>query len=399
MVEEIYRLKVQQAVDLLSDSDFDLWLVFVRETSLTPDPALSLIYPYGLTWKSAFLISQDGQAMAVVGKFDGDNVRRIGAFNQVIEYTESIRDALEEALNQLGPSRIGVNSSRNDPAADGLTTGMHQVLVDLIHEVGLDDTELVSAEVLNGRLRSRKLGMEVELIQAAVHQTEELLDEVGQEIKPGISERQLSQYLHDRVDDLGLGFAWERVFNPIVNTGPDSSIGHSAPGDLVVEPGHLVHFDFGVKKDGYCADLQRMWYVLEPSQAAPPEEVMHVWNGVRAALLAGAAALKPGAMGWQVDDAARETLVQAGLPEYKHAFGHHIGRSAHDGATVLGPRWERYGRSPYGVIEAGNCFAIELGARVEGRGWVYLEENVCVTEDGLQWLSRPQTEIWTLAPA
>jgi Xaa-Pro aminopeptidase len=148
-----------------------------------------------------------------------------------------------------------------------------------------------------------------------------------------------------------------------------------------------------VSKDGYCADLQRMWYVLEPGQSGAPDEVTHVWNGVRKALLAGAEALKPGALGWQVDEAARGAMVQAGLPEYQHAFGHHIGRSAHDGATVLGPRWERYGRSPFGEIEEGNCFAIELGARVEGRGWVYLEENVRVTEKGLEWLSQPQMEI------
>lgn len=399
MNEELYRLKVKQAVDLLSESDFDLWLVFVRETSLTPDPALSLIYPYGLTWKSAFLISQGGQAVAIVGKFDGDNVQRIGAFDEVIEYTESIRDVLEEALKELRPVKIGVNTSINDPAADGLTSGMHQVLVGLLKDAGLTEASLVSAEELVGRLRSRKLDMEIDLIQAAVRQTEDLLDAVGAKIEPGISERQLAQFLHDRVDDLGLGFAWERGFNPIVNTGPDSSIGHSAPSDLVVEPGHLVHFDFGVKKDGYCADLQRTWYVLAPGEKEPPEEVTHVWDKVRAALMAGAAALTPGAMGWQVDQAAREAIVNMGLPEYQHAFGHHIGRSAHDGTTVLGPRWERYGRMPYGVIEAGNCFAIELGVKVESYGWVYLEENVLVTEEGLEWLSRPQEEIRLVVPS
>ena len=65
----------------------------------------------------------------------------------------------------------------------------------------------------------------------------------------------------------------------------------------------------------------------------------------------------------------------------------------HDGATVLGPRWERYGETPNGIVEAGNVFAIELGAPVPGMGWIYLEEDVHVADDGLAWLSRPQTRL------
>jgi Xaa-Pro aminopeptidase len=97
-----------------------------------------------------------------------------------------------------------------------------------------------------------------------------------------------------------------------------------------------------------------------------------------------------------VDEAARQTLVGEGYPEYQHAFGHHLGRMAHDGSTVLGPRWERYGRTPYGVVEDGNVFAIELGVEVKGYGYIGLEENVQVTGRGAKWLSEPQTDIWLI---
>jgi Xaa-Pro aminopeptidase len=69
---------------------------------------------------------------------------------------------------------------------------------------------------------------------------------------------------------------------------------------------------------------------------------------------------------------------------------------AHDGATVLGPRWERYGQTPYGVIEENNVFAIELGVFVEGYGYIGQEENVLVTAKGAEWLSDPQEEIWLI---
>jgi Xaa-Pro aminopeptidase len=112
---------------------------------------------------------------------------------------------------------------------------------------------------------------------------------------------------------------------------------------------------------------------------------------------AGAAALRPGAVGWQVDAAARSTLLRAGVPEPLYALGHQLGRSAHDGGTLLGPRWDRYGSAPLGVVEAGNVFTLELGTSVPGRGYLGLEEDVLVVEDGVEWLSTPQRELWLIA--
>jgi Xaa-Pro aminopeptidase len=112
---------------------------------------------------------------------------------------------------------------------------------------------------------------------------------------------------------------------------------------------------------------------------------------------AGAAALRPGAVGWEVDTAARETLVAAGYPAPLYALGHQLGRSAHDGGTVLAPRWDRYGAAPFRVVEAGNVFTLEFGTAVPGRGYIGLEEDVLVTADGIEWLSTPQRELWLVS--
>ncbi len=114
--------------------------------------------------------------------------------------------------------------------------------------------------------------------------------------------------------------------------------------------------------------------------------------------MAGFMALKPGVAGWEVDAVAREYLVRHGLPEYLHAYGHNVGRVAHDGGVTLGPTWDRYGQSPYALIEVGQVFAIELEAQVPGKGWICLEENVLIEEDGPVFLSEPQTELWIIKP-
>ncbi|NLF66061.1 MAG: aminopeptidase P family protein, partial [Chloroflexi bacterium] len=77
---------------------------------------------------------------------------------------------------------------------------------------------------------------------------------------------------------------------------------------------------------------------------------------------------------------------------------HLLGRSAHDGATVLGPRWERYAGICELPVEVGNVFTLELHVPVPGRGIMSLEEDVLVTEDGVEYLSRPQTELRIIRP-
>ena len=114
-------------------------------------------------------------------------------------------------------------------------------------------------------------------------------------------------------------------------------------------------------------------------ESEPPADITRAWDALWAAVDAGVDVLKPGAVGANVDAAARESLVAAGFPEPMYALGHQLGRAAHDGGTLLGPRWDRYGTAPDGVVEEGNVFTLEYGTGVPGRGYIGLEEDVLVT--------------------
>lgn len=387
--------KLQQAVEILNEKETDLWLTFVRETSQVSDPVLDLILGFDLTWQSALMVSRHGERTAIVGHFDIDNLRQVGGFDTVIGYHQSLHEPLLDVLERLDPQSIAINYSENDPAADGLTHGMFNVLLKHLDNTPYA-TRLTSAEDIIGAVRGRKTAGELDRIRGAISATEEIFSELGADLAPGQSERQLAEWVHQRVERMGLDFAWEAQYCPTLTAGPESAYGHAMPGDWKTARGHLLQIDFGVKKDGYVADLQRTWYFLEKGETEPPDEVQRAFDAVRAAIEAGRAALIPGAVGWEVDAAGRNTIARLGYPEYQHALGHQMGRTAHDGSTILGPRWERYQQAPFGVVEEGNVFTLELGASVPGRGYIGLEEDVLVTAAGCEYLSTPQTEMWVV---
>jgi Xaa-Pro aminopeptidase len=154
--------------------------------------------------------------------------------------------------------------------------------------------------------------------------------------------------------------------------------------------------DLGVQVEGYCSDLQRVWYFLRPGELEPPAEVMRAFAAVAGAIQTASGLVRPGVPGWEVDAAARSYLTKAGYPEFPHALGHSVGRSAHDGGTGFYPRWDRYGGKPYGRLAAGGIYTLELGVR-SPVGYIGLEEMIAITEDGCEWLSEPQRAPYLVA--
>lgn len=388
---QLIHEKLDQATAILNEFDIDLWLTFVRETSLAPDPALELIYGGDVTWQSAFLISRDGRRTAIVGHFDSENVRALEAY-EVVPYHEGIGAPLLAALAAHAPRAIAVNFSENDVAADGLSHGMYRLLERYLANSPWAG-KLVSAADIIYALRGRKSAAEVERVRLAVATTERVFDEIERFARPGMTQREIGAFVHDLIDSLGLGYAWPKPFNPIVTCGPESAMGHAAPGDAILRRGHTLHIDLGIRQNGYCSDIQRMWYVLDEGETQAPPDVQRAFDVVLGAIRAGAQALRPGVPGWQVDKVAREYIVDNGYPEYMHALGHLLGRAAHDGATVLGPRWERYQGICDLEVEAGNIFTLELHVVVPERGMMSLEEDVLVTKSGVEYLSMPQTSL------
>ena len=385
--------KVNQAIGILKEQATDMWLTFVRETSGVRDPALDLLIgPNDLTWPSALMLTRKGEKIAIIGNLEKDALQRLNIFDEILGYDMAISDLLRDTTTRLNPDRIAVNTSRNNVHADGLTHAMYEILRDYLKGTPYAD-KLVSAEPVINALRGRKTPTELARIRKAVEITDEIYKKTFDFIKVGMTEIEIGEYMHKLAHDYGVTYAWPAESCPAVNSGPNSPVGHSGPTEIKVERGHIIHFDFGVKYEDYCSDIQRTAYVLREGETEAPPEVLRGFITIRTAIEKSREAMKPGATGNSIDVIAREIITDAGYPEYRHALGHQLGRVAHDGGALLGPLWEKYGDDPNLKLEVGQVFTIEPGLPVRGYGYVSLEEDVTITENGAEYLGEPQREI------
>jgi Xaa-Pro aminopeptidase len=384
--------KVKQAAGLLKEFGVDCWITFTRESEICGDPTLVFLAPGHVTWHSAFIVLADGRTRAIVGLYDQKGIEETGAYDKVVGFVTGIKEPLIEFLKEADPRTIALNYSKASEICDGLTHGMYLTLHEFLAEAGLAD-RIVAAEKIVSALRERKSVAEIGWMRQAVRATEEIYDLVARFIAPGRTESEIAAFILAEAARRDLPTAWGKATCPAVFTGPDTAQAHYSPTGRTVEPGHVLNMDFGVKVEGYCSDMQRTFYILAPGETAAPEDVMNGFRTIVRAVEESKRAMRPGVAGHEIDAVARSIVTGAGYAEFPHALGHQVGRFAHDGTALLGPKWEKYAHKPFQKLEAGMVFTIEPRLTVPGRGVVTIEEMVVVTPEGAEWLGRPQKDL------
>lgn len=384
--------KIAQAKSIVQELDVDCWLTFVRETALNGDPTLAYLIESGLTWHSALIVTRR-EAIAIVGAYDKAAIADLRAYDRIEGYVKDFREPLQRVLQAIQPKAIAVNYSVGSEVCDGLTHGMFLALAETLQPIGMAN-RLVSAEGIISALRQRKTPREIAAMKEAIRLTLQIYDEVRKEIRPGTTEKVLADFMARRVKELGVDPAWDAATCPSVFTGPDTAGAHYGPTDRVVQEGHVLNMDFGVRVDGYCSDLQRTFYVKRAGETEAPESVRKGFATIRKSVEDGRKAMRPGVQGLLADTASRKAVTDAGYEEFPHAVGHQVGRFAHDGTALLGPLWEKYTTKPLQLLEEGMVFTIEPRLMVPGYGVVTIEEMVQVTSTGAEYISAPQTELY-----
>ena len=285
-IDHVAARKSRSGPGLAAETGLDCWLTLARETDLHPDPGIEQVVGAGVVRNSAFLFGVGGERIAIVANFDTSAIRAKGVFREVIGYDEDIRGPLLAALRRLDPRQIGLNYSLDDVTADGLTHGHWLLLQQLLGGTPYLD-RLTSAAPLLARLRGRKSPAEVERIRRAVAVTEQIVGLLTPQIRPGLSERELAGFRSRAIrrPGRGAGLAGRGVPDRQQRPRRPSSATRTRRATIRVEPGHLVHIDLGVRRDGYCSDLQRMWYVRRRANRRRRRRAARLRHGRAAARL------------------------------------------------------------------------------------------------------------------
>jgi Xaa-Pro aminopeptidase len=373
--------KHAQAIRLMQDAAVDCWLTFQREGS-------DVLLPYvlgvdELVSQSALMLFADGSSAAIVMDYDATVVQ--GVFDLVTAYRDSWREPLQTLLKERNPARIAINYDMYDDGIDGLTYGQYLLLMDAMKEIGLDD-RFVSASPITSQVRQIKAPAEVERMRRACEITLRLFDDVTGILKPGLTEWDIYEFLHDQMKAYNVKASWDPAYCPGVMSSKRES-GHTPPTQTALEAGDGLRIDLGVITEGYASDLMRTWYIRKPGENNAPADFQRAFDVVRDSIQLAAASLRPGVTGTEVDTVARGHVTSNGF-EFFHATGHQVGTRAHDGGLLLGPNNVRYGHRSSGIVQEGMTFTLEPVF-----GPIGIEENVVVTAEGCQFLVPPQHEI------
>ena len=244
--------------------------------------------------------------------------------------------------------------------------------------------ELAATDGLVERARVRKDDYEIATIREAARRLSEVAADVLTMVRRGQAERDLAMAIDWRIRQAG----FERsAFDTIAASGPNAALPHARPGERTITEGDLVVLDFGGVYDSYCVDLTRTVSVGPASSRA-----REVHAAVREARDRAIACVAPGRSRFEIDAAARDTLAGHGLGEaFGHGTGHGLGIEVHEDPRITRRRPDVNTQDE--AVAPGMIFTIEPGAYLPGWGGVRIEDDVLVTDSGVDVLTTVTTEL------
>ena len=226
----------------------------------------------------------------------------------------------------------------------------------------------------------------------------DVLDMIGDYVKPGITTDELNTICHDfitGVQDATPAPLNYRGFPKSICTSVNHVVCHGIPGDKKLKSGDAINIDITVIKDGFHGDTSRMFFVGKPGiQARRLAEVAFdgMWLGIEE--------LAPGKHLGDVGAAIQEHVEKHRFSVVREYCGHGIGRGFHEDPQVL-----HYGTRGSGMeLQAGMTLTVEpmvnagkRGTRLLRDGWTVVtrdhslsaqwEHTVLITESGFEVLT------------
>lgn len=410
LVDEILEERLDSLLPALMDrSGIDMWVLISREYN--EDPVLKTFLP--ATWLSArrrtmLLFYRDKAA----GRTDRLAVARYNIGKSIVSAWDKDSQPdqwqrLVELIEERNPARIGLNFSDDHNIADGLDKTDYDAFMSYLPKKY--HNRVVSAENLAVSWIETRTPREMTIYANLARITHNIIAEAFSDavILPGkTTTTEVEWWFRQKVTELGLD-TW---FHPTVDIQRSARglKGHlysfsDRPGQEIIQPGDLLHCDFGITYLRLNTDCQELAYVLRPGETDAPEylkKALADGNRVQDLLTSNMVA---GRMGNDILARSLEAGRAEGLRPA--IYTHPLGSYGHSAGTTIG-MWDaqqgvdRADGQAY-ALQRNTLYAIELNTTVHLPEWgtdirVMLEEPGFYGPEGFQYPDGRQTELYLI---
>ena len=233
--------------------------------------------------------------------------------------------------------------------------------------------KIVSAEEKLNQLRLIKEKHEIKIMREAARLADFGVQVGIDALQTGVTEMEVLATIEYELKKKGIR---EMSFSTMVLFGEKSGDPHGNPGQRVLKDGDFVLFDLGVVLDGYCSDITRTVVYKKAS-----EEQKNIYETVLKAQTAALEASKVGTRIGDLDTVARNIIEDAGFGEhFPHRLGHGLGINVHEYPSMSFTNDE--------CLKVGMVYTIEPGIYLPNIGGVRIEDDVVITEQGYETLTK-----------
>ena len=406
IIDEIQKDRLENLLPrLMEEADLDMWVLITREYN--EDPIIKTLLPP--TWLNArrqtiLVFSRDKNS----GEISSAAITRypFGKHIPSIWNKEKQPDqwqALADYIVSINPKNIGVNISKSYALADGLVKTDYDELIQVLPDTY--KSKVVSAEKLAVGWIETRTPKEMIIFEDLVRITHQIIAEAfsNKVITPGeTTTDDVVWWLREKVLDLGLT-TW---FHPTVD------VQRADKSDLyafdnkskfdIIQPGDLVHCDFGISYLTLNTDCQELAYVLRPDEDRAPEFLVQALADGNRVQDIFTNNFKEGLTGNEILKKSLKEGRSEGLRP--QIYTHPLGTYGHSAGTTLG-MWD----SQNGVAGTGDyplhfdtTYAIELNTKVFISQWnkdirIMLEEAGFFCENGFRYVNKRQEELLLIA--
>ena len=401
LIEKIQKDRLENLLPkLMSKNGIDMWIIITREYN--EDPIIKTLLPP--TWLNArrrtILVftynekTKKTESVAISRYNFGNNIKSI--WNK--EKTPNQLVALKKYIESVNPKNIGLNYSKNFALVDGISKSDYELFYDsMTNEI---KNKVVSAEKLGIQWIETRTELEKKVYKDLVKITQNIINEAfsNKVIKPGLTTTDdVVWWMREKVLELKLK-TW---FHPTVD------VQRNEKSDLyafdgkskydIIQPGDLVHCDFGISYLTLNTDCQQIAYVLKDDENEAPDFLVNALKDANKLqdILTGEFELNK--TGNEILFNSLKIAKQSGLDP--QIYTHPLGTFGHSAGTTIG-MWDSQNGVPIKGDVSMNydtVYAIELNNKSFIKEWnkevrIMLEEAGLFEKNGFRYINGRQTE-------